>query len=80
MQTWSDKERDDALRQIWSLLNIHAQGLKETFGVERIGLFGSWVQGTAQPWSAVDILVDWPDADIYSYVEIKDFLDMIFGR
>ena len=78
--TWSNQERDDALREIWKLLRIHAPGFKERYGIARLGLFGSWVQGTAQPWSKVDVLVEWPDAEIYSYVDVKEFLQRVLGR
>jgi predicted nucleotidyltransferase len=77
---WSDEQQGEALREIWHLLQMHAPGLKDRFGVERIGLFGSWVLGNAQPWSDVDLLVDWPTADIYSYVELKEPLEGIFHR
>lgn len=78
--TWSDEEQERELREIWQLLKLHAPTLKERYGIHRIGLFGSWIEGKAQRWSDVDILVEWPDADLYRYVDLKEFLEGIFGR
>lgn len=77
---WTSSDREETLRSIWSLLKLHAPSLKKLYGIDQIGLFGSWADGTAQPWSDVDILLDWSNPDLYAYFEIQDFLEEILGR
>lgn len=77
---WTVQDREESLRSIWSMLKLHGPSLKKMYSIERIGLFGSWLDGTAQPWSDVDVLLDWPNPDLYDYFEIQDFLEEVLGR
>ena len=53
-----------------------------SFGVARIGVFGSFARGEAREASDLDILVEFaPDAlGFDSYMNLKFFLEEIFGR
>lgn len=57
---------------------------KETvrkFGVERIGLFGSYVRGEQQKMSDIDILVEFEKGKktFDNYMDLKFFLEDLFG-
>ena len=48
-------------------------------GVTRLGLFGSYQRGTATPESDMDFLVSLKRSSFDSYMEIKFFLEDVFG-
>jgi predicted nucleotidyltransferase len=56
--------------------------LMETFHVREIGVFGSFVRGTANTRSDVDILVDFDNGhkDFFNYMRLKYHLEEVFGR
>jgi len=54
--------------------------IKERFGVKRIGLFGSAARGEAGPESDVDVLVEFDDPAFDRYMELKFYLEDLFGR
>jgi predicted nucleotidyltransferase len=66
---------------IFALLRDHRTRLLG-LGVQRIGLFGSFVHGTPGPESDVDILVEFqPDLKSYdNFIHLAFFLEEIFGR
>ena len=45
------------LEDIRRVLQAHRQTLRERYGIELIGLFGSWVRGEERPESDIDVLV-----------------------
>lgn len=49
-------------------------------GVRRIGIFGSWVQGEATHESDIDVLVEFTNPSFDSYMELKFFLEELFGH
>lgn len=65
-----------------SLLRLHEQEIKERFGVERIGIFGSFVRGEERPESDVDVLVEFREGEktFDHYMDLKFYLEDIFGR
>jgi excisionase family DNA binding protein len=54
--------------------------MKERFGVRRIGVFGSAARGEAGPGSDVDVLVEFEDPAFDRYMELKFYLEDLFGR
>lgn len=54
--------------------------MKEKFGVKRIGVFGSAARGEAGPESDVDVLVEFDDPAFDRYMELKFYLEGLFGR
>ncbi len=50
------------------------------YGVKRIGLFGSCVRGGARRESDVDVLVEFKQPTFDNYMELKFFLEGLFGR
>jgi len=66
-------------RQIVKTLRAHSADL-ERFGVIRIGLFGSGARGTAKRKSDLDFLVTLRRPSFDDYMELKFFLEDLFGR
>jgi len=65
-----------------SLLRQHEQEIRKRFGVERIGIFGSFVRGEEKPESDVDVLVEFrEDGKTFDhYMDLKFYLEDLFGR
>ena len=57
-----------------------APGICEQFGVQRIGVFGSYARGDQKPGSDVDILVELGDgfSTLKNFVGLADHLEQIF--
>jgi uncharacterized protein len=49
------------------------------FGVKRLGLFGSVARGEATEVSDLDFLVELEKKSFDTYMDLKDFLEEIFG-
>jgi predicted nucleotidyltransferase len=62
-------------------LDARSAELKE-FGVERIGLFGSFIRGENREDSDIDFLVDFDKEKktLRNLVYLGDFLEDLFGR
>lgn len=68
--------------EIRDILKENEKELKKIFGIESIGIFGSYLKGKATQNSDLDILVEFsPDVDIglLKFVEIENNLSDIFG-
>lgn len=61
-------------------LNHKAEELKQNFSVRSIGLFGSLVRDEAGSESDVDILVDLAEPTSDHYMDLKFYLERLFGR
>jgi len=64
---------------ILNKLNQHAEKLRESFSVHRIGLFGSYAHGSAKQSSDIDILVELTDPSFDHYMDLKFYLEQLFG-
>jgi uncharacterized protein len=65
-----------------ALLRQHETILHERFGIERIGIFGSFVRGDERPDSDVDVIVVFrKDEETFDhYMDCKFYLEDLFGR
>jgi excisionase family DNA binding protein len=54
--------------------------MRQRFGVRKIGVFGSAARGEAGPESDVDVLVEFEDPAFDRYMDLKFFLEELFGR
>jgi predicted nucleotidyltransferase len=54
--------------------------LARRFSVRRIGVFGSFVRGSASPESDVDILVELAEPTFDHYMDLKFYLEEILKR
>jgi predicted nucleotidyltransferase len=61
-------------------LNQKAGELKQNFTVRSIGLFGSLVRNEADSESDIDILVDFVEPTFDHYMDLKFYLEKLFGR
>lgn len=48
------------------------------FGVRRLGIFGSYARGEQREASDMDFLVEFDDATLQNYLDLKDFLEHLF--
>jgi len=69
----------ESREQILKLLEKERDAIRR-LGVNRLGLFGSFVRGEQKPDSDVDILVAMESNTFGAYVEVLDFLEDLFGR
>lgn len=61
-------------------LNQNIEELKQNFSVRNIGFFGSLVRNEADRESDVDILVDFIEPTFDHYMDLKFYLERLFGR
>jgi len=61
-------------------LNHKAEELRQNFTVRSIGLFGSLVRNEAGSESDIDILVDFAEPTFDHYMDLKFYLERLFGR
>ena len=64
--------------EILASLQEHRAELEQRFSVSRIGLFGSYLHGTADEESDIDVLVDLAEPTFDHYMELKIFLEDLF--
>lgn len=67
--------------QIFRLIQLNQQQIK-SFGVKKIGLFGSYVKNQQTDESDIDFIVEFEkDKKSYSsYIKLAFFLEDLFGR
>lgn len=70
--------KNDILKE----LKEDASYLRETYGVTRIGLFGSFELETNEENSDIDLLVDFKKGhkDLFNFIRLKNYLEDLFGR
>lgn len=64
--------------EILSTLEENAEAIRR-YGVRRLGLFGSHARGTAREDSDLDFVVDFESKSFDAYMDLKDFLERLFG-
>ena len=57
----------------------HQDTLK-TYGVKRLGLFGSYVKDTAHSESDIDLLVELEEVSFDRYMDLRIFLEDLFQK
>ena len=65
---------------ILNKLTKQAAKLHQSFSVNKIGLFGSFAADRANDKSDVDIIVELNDPSFDHYMDIKFYLEKLFGR
>lgn len=70
--------KDDILAE----LTDNSDYLRETYGVTRIGLFGSFSRDLGGENSDIDLLVEFKQGhkDFFNYMRLKSCLEDLFGR
>ncbi|MEK6891173.1 MAG: nucleotidyltransferase domain-containing protein [Nanoarchaeota archaeon] len=65
--------------QILKIINDHKAEINK-YSVKKIGLFGSYVKGKQNEKSDIDILVEFHKSGFDNYMDLKFFLEKIFGK
>ncbi|MCB8943959.1 MAG: nucleotidyltransferase family protein [Ardenticatenaceae bacterium] len=66
--------------QILQLLREQTPYLADEFGVSKIGLFGSFVEGRSHDASDIDIVVEFERPIGLRFMELGEYLEELFGR
>lgn len=65
--------------QITKILQNNREYLRSEFGVEKIGLFGSYRKGTAQAGSDIDLVIEFSRPIGFRFVELAEYLETLLG-
>ncbi len=61
-------------------LQRHLHALRVQYGVDRIGLFGSFVRGEQHPGSDIDLLVEFArPVGLFKFMELENQLSELLG-
>ena len=66
--------------EILQRLHEYADEMQERFSLRRIGLFGSYVRGSADEESDIDLLIELNEPTFDHYMDLKFFLEDILHR
>lgn len=64
---------------IINFISTQKPELQKSYGVRRIGLFGSYAKGCANQDSDIDIVVEIDKPDLFIMIGIKQFLEESLG-
>jgi predicted nucleotidyltransferase len=67
-------------KQIQALLQAQKNYLKEKYGVERIGVFGSFARGEGKRGSDIDLLIEFERPVGLAVMDMADELEALLGR
>lgn len=76
MRASDSMDRDYVL----SALKVYYNCNKEKYGIEKLGLFGSFARNEAGPDSDVDILISLREPNLFTYATISRQLETVFER
>jgi uncharacterized protein len=66
------------VEEIMEKLETHRDNIRG-FGVRRLGVFGSYARGEAEPGSDMDFLVEFDKKTFDNYMDLKFFLEDLFA-
>lgn len=66
--------------KITNILSEKSVYLTEVYGVKKIGLFGSYANGTHADDSDIDIIVEFETPLGFKFMEFADYLEEILGK
>jgi uncharacterized protein len=67
-------KRDEILRK----LEENREAIR-FFGVRRLGIFGSYARGDEKLGSDIDFIVEFEDASLQNYLNLKEYLEGLFS-
>ena len=77
----STRESDSLDKEyIVSLIKVYYMCNKDKYGIERIGLFGSFARDEAKPDSDIDIIISLKQPNLLTYATITRQLEKVFKR
>jgi len=63
-------------QEIIEIMKIRKPEMESRFGVQRLGLFGSYVKETQRKRSDIDILVTFNrDIDLFEFLDLREYLE-----
>jgi predicted nucleotidyltransferase len=65
--------------KITTLLEENQAYLSAEFGVQKIGLFGSYERGTAQTESDIDLVIEFARPIGFRFFALSDYLEKLLG-
>ncbi len=74
--------KEKIVEEIKKILRTYKEELREKYGVQEIGIFGSYVRGEQKEDSDIDILIEFkPDARIslLDFVEVENYISDLLG-
>ena len=81
IQIESIRPADSATREsVLSMLKVYFDNNKEKYGIEAMGLFGSFARNEQKADSDIDILIRLKKPDLFLYAAISQQLEAVFGR
>jgi predicted nucleotidyltransferase len=66
--------------KITDILSEKSEYLAATYGVKKIGLFGSYAKGTHTEASDIDIIVEFETPLGFKFMEFADYLEELLGK
>ena len=66
--------------KITDILSEKSEYLAEVYGVKKIGLFGSYANGTYTEASDIDIIVEFETPLGFKFMEFADYLEELLGK
>ena len=62
------------------ILSCHRDELEKKFGVSKIGIFGSYVNGEPKKSSDLDLLVEFnTPIGLFKFMDLEDYLEKLLG-
>lgn len=69
------------LDQVKTTIHKHSSFLKDSYNVEKIGIFGSVAMGQNTEASDIDVLVDLSKPiGFFKFIELEEFLSKVLGK
>jgi uncharacterized protein len=65
--------------EVLEMLEANRETIRR-FGVRRLGIFGSYARGEQNETSDMDFLVEFDEKTFNNYMDLKFFLEKLFGR
>lgn len=66
--------------QITDILSEKSEYLAKVYGVKKIGLFGSYANGTYTEASDIDIIVEFETPLGFKFMEFAEYLEKLLGK
>ena len=81
IQIESIRPADSATREsVLSMLKVYFDNNKEKYGIEAMGLFGSFARNEQKADSDIDIFIRLKKPDLFLYAAISQQLEAVFSR